>query len=79
MKKMFACIMIGALLASSALAEYRWEGEYPAAAANLPNAYTVAANPRVKALAEYALNQLLTDTYDTIARGVGINFSNWEM
>ncbi len=30
-------------------------------------------------LAEYALNQLLTDTYDTIARGVGINFSNWEM
>lgn len=58
LKKAFACIMIGALLGSAALAEYRWEGEYPAAAANLPNAYTVAANPRVKALAEHALKAL---------------------
>jgi len=30
-------------------------------------------------LAEFALNKLLTDTYDTIARGVGVDFSNWEM
>ena len=29
-------------------------------------------------LAEYALNKLLTDTYDTIARGVGVDFSEWE-
>ena len=29
-------------------------------------------------LAEYALNRLLTGTYDTIARGVGIDFSDWE-
>ena len=28
-------------------------------------------------LAEYALNQLLTTTYDTIARGVGVDFSEW--
>ncbi len=28
-------------------------------------------------LAEYALNRLLTDTYDTIARGVGVDFSDW--
>ena len=29
-------------------------------------------------LAEYGLNRLLTDTYDTIARGVGVDFSEWE-
>ena len=29
-------------------------------------------------LAEYALNTLLTDTYDTIARGVGVDFTEWE-
>ena len=29
-------------------------------------------------LAEYALNKLLTDTYDTIARGVGVDFTEWE-
>ena len=28
-------------------------------------------------LAEYGLNKLLTDTYDTIARGVGVNFTEW--
>ena len=28
-------------------------------------------------LAEYGLNKLLTDTYDAIARGVGIDFSEW--
>ena len=28
-------------------------------------------------LAEYSLNKLLTDTYDAIARGVGIDFSEW--
>ena len=28
-------------------------------------------------LAEYRLNRLLTTTYDTIARGVGIDFSDW--
>ena len=28
-------------------------------------------------LAEYALNQLLTTTYDTIARSVGVDFSDW--
>ena len=29
-------------------------------------------------LAEYSLNQLLTNTYDTIARGVGVDFTEWE-
>ncbi len=29
-------------------------------------------------LAEYALNKMLTDTYDTIARGVGVDFTEWE-
>ena len=29
-------------------------------------------------LAEYSLNRLLTDTYDAIARGVGVDFSEWE-
>ena len=29
-------------------------------------------------LAEYALNKLLTTTYDTIARGVGVDFTEWE-
>ena len=29
-------------------------------------------------LAEYGLNKLLTDTYDAIARGVGVDFSEWE-
>lgn len=29
-------------------------------------------------LAEYGLNRLLTTTYDTIARGVGVDFSEWE-
>ena len=29
-------------------------------------------------LAEYGLNRLLTDTYDTIARSVGVDFSEWE-
>jgi cell fate (sporulation/competence/biofilm development) regulator YlbF (YheA/YmcA/DUF963 family) len=28
-------------------------------------------------LAEYSLNRLLTNTYDTIARGVGVDFSDW--
>ena len=28
-------------------------------------------------LAEYRLNRLLTDTYDTIARGVGVDFTEW--
>ncbi len=28
-------------------------------------------------LAEYALNRLLTGTYDTIARGVGVDFTEW--
>ena len=28
-------------------------------------------------LAEYALDQLLTGTYDIIARGVGVDFSEW--
>ena len=28
-------------------------------------------------LAEYSLDRLLTDTYDTIARGVGVDFSEW--
>ena len=28
-------------------------------------------------LAEYSLNRLLTDTYDIIARGVGVDFSEW--
>ncbi len=28
-------------------------------------------------LAEYGLNRLLTDTYDTIARGVGVDFTEW--
>ena len=28
-------------------------------------------------LAEYSLNKLLTDTYDTIARGVGVDFTEW--
>ena len=27
--------------------------------------------------AEYGLNRLLTEVYDTIARGVGIDFSDW--
>ena len=31
----------------------------------------------LKKLAEYSLNKLLTDTYDAIARGVGIDFSEW--
>ena len=29
-------------------------------------------------LAEYSLNRLLTNTYDTIARSVGVDFSEWE-
>ena len=29
-------------------------------------------------LAEYGLNRLLTTTYDTIARGVGVDFTEWE-
>ena len=29
-------------------------------------------------LAEYSLDRLLTTTYDTIARGVGVDFSEWE-
>lgn len=29
-------------------------------------------------LAEYALNHLLTTTYDRIARGVGVDFAEWE-
>ena len=29
-------------------------------------------------LAEYGLDRLLTETYDTIARGVGVDFSEWE-
>ena len=29
-------------------------------------------------LAEYGLNRLLTETYDTIARNVGIDFKEWE-
>ena len=29
-------------------------------------------------LAEYSLNRLLTNTYDTIARGVGVDFTEWE-
>ena len=29
-------------------------------------------------LAEYGLNRLLTGTYDTIARSVGVDFSEWE-
>lgn len=29
-------------------------------------------------LAEYALNRLLTNTYDIIGRGVGVDFSQWE-
>ena len=28
-------------------------------------------------LAEYGLNRLLTNTYDTIARGVGVDFTEW--
>ena len=28
-------------------------------------------------LAEYSLNRLLTNTYDTIARGVGVDFTEW--
>ena len=28
-------------------------------------------------LAEYSLDRLLTDTYDAIARGVGVDFSEW--
>lgn len=28
-------------------------------------------------LAEYGLNRLLTTTYDTIARGVGVDFMDW--
>lgn len=28
-------------------------------------------------LAEYNLNKLLTDTYDIIARGVGVDFTEW--
>lgn len=28
-------------------------------------------------LAEYALNKLLTDTYDLIGRGVGVDLSDW--
>ena len=28
-------------------------------------------------LAEFALNRLLTETYDVIARGVGVDFSEW--
>lgn len=28
-------------------------------------------------LAEYALNRLLTSTYDIIGRGVGVDFSEW--
>ena len=28
-------------------------------------------------LAEYSLNRLLTGTYDAIARGVGVDFSEW--
>ena len=28
-------------------------------------------------LAEYGLNRLLTDTYGTIARGVGVDFTEW--
>lgn len=28
-------------------------------------------------LAEYALDRLLTDTYDIIGRGVGVDFSDW--
>ncbi len=28
-------------------------------------------------LAEYKLDRLLTDTYDTIARGVGVDFTDW--
>ncbi len=29
-------------------------------------------------LAEYSLNRLLTNTYDAIARGVGVDFTEWE-
>ena len=29
-------------------------------------------------LAEYGLNRLLTNTYDTIAKGVGVDFTEWE-
>ena len=29
-------------------------------------------------LAEYSLNKLLTNTYDTIAKGVGVDFTEWE-
>ena len=29
-------------------------------------------------LAEYGLNRLLTSTYDTIARGVGVDLTEWE-
>ena len=29
-------------------------------------------------LAEYSLDRLLTDTYDAIARGVGVDFTEWE-
>ncbi|MBR0205467.1 MAG: YlbF family regulator [Clostridia bacterium] len=28
-------------------------------------------------MAEYSMNQLLTNTYDIIARGVGVDFSEW--
>ena len=28
-------------------------------------------------MAEYSLNRLLTTTYDVIARGVGVDFSEW--
>ena len=29
-------------------------------------------------MAEFALNRLLTNTYDAIARGVGVDFTEWE-
>ncbi len=29
-------------------------------------------------MAEYGLGRLLTNTYDTIARGVGVDFTEWE-
>ena len=32
----------------------------------------------LKKLAEYSLNKLLTNTYDTIAKGVGVDFTEWE-
>ncbi|MBQ8537879.1 MAG: hypothetical protein IJ461_10815 [Clostridia bacterium] len=57
-KRMIVLLATLLLISGSALGEYRWAGEFPAAPQQLTPGYTVSVNPQVKAMAEQALGIL---------------------